>query len=57
LCNLLKKEKLDIKLDCQTRCDLVDKNLLEKMKEAGCIDIKFGIETFSQSLQYKIKKI
>ncbi len=40
---------------CSTRIDLVDKELLEKMKESGCSSIQFGMETGSQSVLNEVK--
>jgi radical SAM superfamily enzyme YgiQ (UPF0313 family) len=45
LCKMLKK--LDISWTCQTRIDLVDREILKKMKESGCARIGFGIESCS----------
>ena len=52
LCDLIIKEKLDIAWGGQTRCDLVDKELLRKMRSAGCEYILFGVE----SGVYRIRK-
>jgi len=41
---------------CSSRTDLVDEPLLEKMREAGCSAISFGIETASQRLLDILKK-
>jgi radical SAM superfamily enzyme YgiQ (UPF0313 family)/ubiquinone/menaquinone biosynthesis C-methylase UbiE len=41
---------------CQARGDLVDREILKKMKEAGCVNISFGIETASQRLLDLIQK-
>ena len=41
---------------CQTRVDIVDKELLEKMKEAGCKIVSFGIESGVQKLLDIISK-
>jgi len=41
---------------CSSRADLVDEPLLEKMREAGCSAISFGIETASQRLLDILKK-
>jgi len=34
--------------DCETRVDMVTKELLQKMKAAGCIAVWFGVESGSQ---------
>lgn len=48
LCALL--EGLDIYWLCITRTDLLNKQLLDAMFDAGCREIHFGIETGSQRL-------
>ena len=41
---------------CQTRVDVVDEELLSKMKEAGCKIVSFGIESGVQKLLNVISK-
>jgi len=41
---------------CQTRVDLVDKELLKKMREAGCKILSFGIESGVQRILDSISK-
>jgi anaerobic magnesium-protoporphyrin IX monomethyl ester cyclase len=48
ICHEIMKRKLKIKWDCETRVDMVTKDLLLKMREAGCIAIWFGVESGSQ---------
>lgn len=43
-------EKLDIKWYCNSRVDLIDRELLEKMKEAGCRAVCMGIESGSEKI-------
>lgn len=50
VCKLLKEEDLDIKWYCNTRAHLVDKELLQMMRSAGCRGISFGIESGSQKI-------
>lgn len=50
LCDRLIKEKIKINWDCNTRVNLVDEELLKKMKKAGCNSIKVGIETGSEKI-------
>ena len=47
MCNEILKRGLKIKWDCETRVDMVTKNLLQKMKNAGCIAVWFGVEAGS----------
>jgi len=44
LCALLAGSGLDLTWSCMTRVDLVDDELLKKMKESGCVSIAFGID-------------
>jgi anaerobic magnesium-protoporphyrin IX monomethyl ester cyclase len=50
ICNLLTKDPIDMTWGCNTRADRVDEKLLQTMKEAGCVDIYFGIESVSQRI-------
>ena len=43
-------EKLDIKWYCNSRVDLIDMDLLQKMKQAGCTAVSMGIESGSQKI-------
>jgi anaerobic magnesium-protoporphyrin IX monomethyl ester cyclase len=56
LCNLMKKEKLDIKWVCDTRVDQVSRELLREMKSAGCQTIWFGVESGSARILEKLNK-
>ncbi|MBF0316412.1 MAG: radical SAM protein [Oligoflexia bacterium] len=50
--------KLNVKWGCETRVDFVDKDLLRRMKDAGCVLIRYGIESFNQkSLDLLGKKL
>ena len=44
VCDYLIRKRHDFQWTCQTRLDLVDEVLLEKMKRAGCDLIHFGVE-------------
>jgi len=50
ICHEIRKRKLKIKWDCETRVDMVTKELLLKMREAGCIAVWFGVESGSQQV-------
>ncbi|MFH1455590.1 MAG: radical SAM protein [archaeon] len=52
----IKKRKLKIKWGCNTRVNLVDKELLAKMKEGGCVSISFGVESGVQEVLNKYHK-
>lgn len=55
-CNLLIKEKINIKWSCYARVNYVKKDLLKKMAKAGCWNIFFGLESGNQELLNKIRK-
>jgi magnesium-protoporphyrin IX monomethyl ester (oxidative) cyclase len=56
LCELMKQEKLDLQWICDTRADMVNRELLAKMREAGCKTIWFGVESGSPRVLDKINK-
>ncbi|PVX23287.1 MAG: B12-binding domain-containing radical SAM protein [Candidatus Bathyarchaeum sp.] len=56
LCNQIKKHNLSIQWGCSTRTDLLSTKLLRKMKEAGCNNLFFGIESASEKVLKIIKK-
>jgi len=47
ICNLLIKEKINLSWSCNNglRADSLDKELVKKMKEAGCDNVAIGIES------------
>jgi anaerobic magnesium-protoporphyrin IX monomethyl ester cyclase len=45
LCKKIIKRKLDIKWYCFTRTDLIDKEVLNYMRDAGCYLVTFGCES------------
>jgi radical SAM superfamily enzyme YgiQ (UPF0313 family) len=52
----IKQEKLKITWYCNTRVNLVDKELLRTMYDGGCRGISFGIESGSQQILDNAKK-
>jgi len=50
ICEEIKNRKLKIKWDCETRVDIVTKELLLRMREAGCFAVWFGLESGSQQV-------
>lgn len=56
LCKEIKRQKLKVKWGCQTRADLVDKNLLKLMGRTGCIKISFGVESGSEKIRFTLGK-
>ena len=56
LCDKMIKQKMGIIWASAGRVNLVDEELVKKMKRAGCIAINFGIESGSQRILNMIKK-
>ena len=56
LCELLILKNVDIKWQCCSRVNTVDKQLLMKMKEAGCYRVDFGVESGNDGILKIIKK-
>lgn len=56
LCELLIRERLDIRWCCQTRVDYVSYDMLKKMARAGCVGILFGVESESKDVLDRIDK-
>jgi len=48
ICMQIHERKLKIAWDCETRVDMVTKELLLDMKKAGCLAVWFGVEAGSQ---------
>jgi anaerobic magnesium-protoporphyrin IX monomethyl ester cyclase len=55
-CELVNKENLILNWECNTRIDLVDEELLRKMKQAGCSRINFGVESGNENLRRDVIK-
>lgn len=49
-------EKLDINWKCEVRADLLDEEILTKMKEAGCKMVKIGFESASDKVLKSVNK-
>lgn len=56
LCREIKKAKLGLEWVCDTRVDLISRELLKEMKAAGCRTIWFGVESGSSRVLKKINK-
>ncbi len=56
LCDLLKKEKMNLSWSCNSRVNLVNKDILKLMKDAGCWQISYGIESGNQEVLNSLKK-
>jgi radical SAM superfamily enzyme YgiQ (UPF0313 family) len=56
ICDEILRRKLDVEWDCETRVDMVNRSLLEKMRKAGCIAVWFGVESGCQMIIDKMHK-
>jgi magnesium-protoporphyrin IX monomethyl ester (oxidative) cyclase len=49
-CAALKRRRLGLRWACQTRVDAVEVELLATMKNAGCVQVDFGVESGSERI-------
>ena len=56
LCKLIREEDVCIYWGCDTRADLIDSDVLDQMKSAGCTSISLGVESGSDRILKFIKK-
>ena len=56
LCDEMIRRDLKVRWHCRSRADLIDEEMVRRMKNSGCRMIQFGIETGSQRLQKTINK-
>ena len=56
ICDEMKARKFDLPWDCRTRVDLVNKEILSKLRDANCQLIHFGVESGSQKMLDAMKK-
>lgn len=47
---------LGIKWECQGRVNTIDKEMVTKMKKSGCVVIRFGVESGSQTILNGLRK-
>jgi anaerobic magnesium-protoporphyrin IX monomethyl ester cyclase len=55
-CDLIISQKIKIEWTCFARIDTMDKELLQKMKAAGCYQVMYGVENFEQKILDSISK-
>ena len=56
LCQAFLKAKLNIKWDCNGRLNYADIDILNLMKESGCVFINYGIESFDDQILRNMNK-
>ncbi len=55
-CGLIKEKRINISWCCFSRLDCVDPGLLREMKDAGCHQIMYGIESADQNILNSFNK-
>lgn len=55
-CDLLLKDKMGIIWGCNGRVNITDDAMFKRMKEAGCTNVDYGIESGSQTILEVMKK-
>lgn len=56
ICDFIQKERLDVSWRCLSRVDTVDREMLRKMRDSGCYQIQFGVESGDQRMLDLMKK-
>ena len=56
ICDEIKARRINIPWDCQTRVDQVSREILKKMKESGCQQVFFGVESGCQTILDAVNK-
>jgi radical SAM superfamily enzyme YgiQ (UPF0313 family) len=56
LCEAILREQLQFKWGTQTRVDALDLPTLEALREAGCVQLDFGVESGSPRVLRRLKK-
>ena len=56
ICDEIIQRKIDIKWSVNCRCDVIDRELFEKMKKAGCRMVLVGPESGSQAILNNVNK-
>ncbi|MCL1977940.1 MAG: B12-binding domain-containing radical SAM protein [Candidatus Bathyarchaeota archaeon] len=56
ICDEIKRRKLNIPWDCQTRVDQVSEEMFAKMKNTNCQQVFFGVESGCQSVLNAVNK-
>jgi len=55
-CRALLERRLDVQWECLTRPDCLDQELVELMQEAGCVQVRLGLESGSPAMLEYMRK-
>ncbi|MCW4010198.1 MAG: cobalamin-dependent protein [Candidatus Bathyarchaeota archaeon] len=50
ICSEIRARRLDVTWDCGTRVDMVDRELMQTMRDAGCFCVWLGVESGSEAI-------
>lgn len=56
LCRKLRETDPEIRWECMTRIDLIDNELIQEMKKAGCQKMRIGVESGSDRILKHLRK-
>ena len=56
ICNEIIKRKINVPWGCQARVDQISKEVLVKLRKAGCNEVSYGIESGCQKILDAVKK-
>jgi len=56
LCDEILRRKIKFNFKCTTRADFLSRELVQKLREAGCIAVSLGVESANPETLKKIKK-
>lgn len=56
ICNEIIQRRIKIDWECLSRVDTIDREMTEKMKQAGCVRVFFGMESGNDSVLALMKK-
>jgi len=56
ICDLIKREKLDISWSCSSRVNTINREMAEKMKSVGCHTVYMGVESGTERILKIISK-
>lgn len=56
ICDLIIQRQLNVSWTCETRVDTMTKELAEKLYDAGCVMVQYGVETGNPEIMKLIRK-
>ncbi len=56
ICDLIDKQKLNVRWSCTGRVNICDYELLKRMRMSGCVSVSYGLESGSETILKRMKK-